>query len=907
MDEDNSFMLDNRSVEWQLEQFNRYIQLIPLGCDSNANWKQVFSAQGLSQQELIRLYQDISLARGDLVPQQAFLLAFFHLLETPHRLFNAYPIRHRQSYYRELLQMHEQPAHPDSTVVAVHLEDNVRELLIDAGTALNGGQGQKGETLLYRTEKTLMANTGQIAWCGDYWPEVEVPRARVIYPSPEGGWPEGGIRLFTINQSESTLPVYGGCSVASAALRGISGRRTIRVIFGVEQPEPDEKESLQADISSEQGWLPLSVAIVDNKWTFTLDETAPATAPPAGLDNYWDKVPVLRLRRAGGKALTVTEIVMTIDGATDIAMSTDDGQASPLEGCYPFGVHGTLGRGINLMAPEWTASEWAEEGLTIEVSITPRWLDLPNKSFSHWYMNYPNKPNNNNEFTVQPKYCNRYAKPALLGEEIPLFQSNVSETGSPTGEMLVVDLAEGVVAVPPATDAEKTQAWESWLRLELISRDFLHAEYQTLLQQETIPNPLNPPYTPSIGDLAIVSTITDSMPVQYRLTPFGYLVDAADDTEAADFPQLLLGMRGVLPGQSLSLYWKLWGNQSHNLMWQYLAEDGRWHSLDSKVRDETEGLFGSNLWQVTLPQDIARGKTRMPPELYWLRALFPTTQTGETQSFRYPRLWRVMSNAVRVWLDNSQPVSNSHFEQPLQAGSITSPQISIPGVASIEQPWPSEGGVASEDETHFFRRVAQRLRHRQRAITRNDVIDLLTEAFAEIYRVLQVNSDAQAYSTKFLVIPQNGREDNDDSLRPIFSLARLQRMTAYLNERASLWGDIVLMNPEYVDVYIDWEVNFQRDITPSYGNAQLWQALQEHYMPWLRLQQAVVQPGNQLDYFEILAFIQRHSWVENVVTLQLGRTEDSMSDNPIDMPRLYPNQVGILVHGLPVKSQEGVV
>ncbi|TGC24420.1 hypothetical protein [Escherichia sp. E1130] len=80
MDEDNSFMLDNRSVEWQLEQFNRYIQLIPLGCDFNANWQQVFSAQGLSQQELIRLYQDISLARGDLVPQQAFLLAFFHFI-----------------------------------------------------------------------------------------------------------------------------------------------------------------------------------------------------------------------------------------------------------------------------------------------------------------------------------------------------------------------------------------------------------------------------------------------------------------------------------------------------------------------------------------------------------------------------------------------------------------------------------------------------------------------------------------------------------------------------------------------------------------------------------------------------------------------------------------------------------
>lgn len=473
MAEDTGFTLDNRTIEWHLDNFLHYSATIPFGDDASCNWREVFK-RGVSKEELVRLYHDTTQAGGDLAPLQAFLLVFFHLLETPRRLINDVPGMHRQFYYRDLLKMHERAARPDRTVVGIQLDEGASDTLIPAGTLMNGGQSLAGEPLLYATTQDLLASHGQIAWCGEYrpeWREGKKPQIRTLYSHEQGQWPEHGITLFS-HEDAPTEPVCGGCAVVSAALRGETGRREISVTFDAESAV-FAAEALLADISSEEGWLPLEAVVKKDAATFVLSEAAPAITAPGGLDRYVDAQPVLRIRRPGGKALRAVNVVMTMHGATHIAMSTDDGLASPQESCYPFGAQAGTGRGINLMAPEWAAPE----AIAVTLVITPRWLDLPETSFSEWYTGYTPTVTNDNDFTVRVMEMTRDTAEEsgngtrLLQSSVALFVDNNTKGTAPQGNVLKVkDVAFDVVP-PPARNRDNPQSWARWLRLELTPRD----------------------------------------------------------------------------------------------------------------------------------------------------------------------------------------------------------------------------------------------------------------------------------------------------------------------------------------------------------------------------------------------------------------------------------------------------
>lgn len=867
MSTEDNFKLDNRSIEWHLEHVLSYSALIPfIGEHSdNGNWKDILQAQGVSLQQLALLYRDLQQANGKLAPQQAFLLAFLQLLETPRRLFNDLPAAHRQFYYRGLLRLQEQKARPDSAVVIFHSHDEGQEVLIPQDTLLDGGQTEEGSSLVYHTTAPILVNSGQIAWCADCWPADagQLPaKLRTLYREGDVNWSQKGARLF-VDNDEQTQMVYGGRAISSPALWGASGLRQITVTF---DDDPVLAEApLLAEISGETGWLTLEAKWDEDKLLLELPEDRPAISAPSGLDQYYDRDPVLRIRREYGQALPeITELTMTISGATHVAMSTDDSITSPLEGGYPFGGEPTLGRGVNLMAPEW-----GNGILDVDLEIRPQWLDLPKENFHAWYVYYDNRPDGNEDFTVQAMYCNRQGE-NKIDEPKPLFAGEAA----PMGETLKLTLNAVEMGYAGNQGDNNPVAWSRWLRLVLTGSDFLHQEYQKGLLEGTI---LEPPYTPQITGLQIKSICTDqTIFQQYILTPLGYYHETPGVETLPDeaVPQLLLGIRDIQPGQQLSLYWRLWGVQPISLQWQYLAKGNHWRSLNFAINDATDGLFYADLWGAVLPSDIANDQQRMPPALYWLRALFPPMKnlpTVDTDVSGYPRLWRVAANAVRVTLDNHEPVDASHFRAPLPPHSITALLAPIDGVAEIEQPWPSEGGRAAENETQFFQRIAQRLRHRQRVVTRDDVIDVLMGEFLELYQVRWVDYDDAQYLARFIVLPLNGRQDNDDHLRPRFSPERLQRMTDFVRLRGSPWAYLQLRNPEYVDIFLHYRVSFQASITPDFGYSQLESALEQRYMPWATDNVSSVHVGEQLNYYDILAFIQRQSWVQNVEVLRILR------------------------------------
>jgi hypothetical protein len=374
---------------------------------------------------------------------------------------------------------------------------------------------------------------------------------------------------------------------------------------------------------------------------------------------------------------------------------------------------------------------------------------------------------------------------------------------------------------------------------------------------------------PSILTLQVNAHAPESGFQQFELTPFGCSVHS----QPVDVPQLYLGFSGLQPGQTLSLFWQLQGATPLPIVWEYLNTDNQWAMLDATVIDTTQGLFRSGLWSAILPADACRAALSMPAGRYWLKALINGASI-ETEASDFPVVVGLLTNSMTASLLDPAALDALTLSQPLPADTISQPTIAIAELTSIQQPWPSWGGGAQESTEAFFQRAAQRLSHRNRALTWQNMIEMLKTQFKVIFEVAipdsvkQTSVPAQVVQ-QLIVIPHNAEKDNADPLRPMLNQATLDEMADYLRKLASPWQNIVVTNPTYRDVSIEYVVSFHRGVNLDYGYRQLRLALERHYMPWIGVQSVGVVLASKLDYYEVMMQIQQHPLVDHVIKLTL--------------------------------------
>ncbi|MBV4465867.1 hypothetical protein KVG95_21295 [Pseudomonas sp. SWRI79] len=858
---DNGFTLDDRTVEDLLKLLKDYSQQIPF--DKDKNWDAVFLSP-VNAERLAAIYRQPGLADGSLAPHQALLLAFYRLLETPKALLNRLPGMHRQLYYRGLLGLKERGMVPDQVALACQLEKGTRELLLPAGTLMDAGQDSQGNPVQYALDNAMLGNQGRwsdLRWCQPANSDSSPRTSRVLFDQQNKVlWPENGVRLFTHSGGEEQSVVTGRV-VGSELLAMSGGDRTITVTLQTAVTDDDIK-AITAGISGTGQWLALDISKGDGtSLTLKLSAAKGAITPPGGLDGFTSAMPLLKLSRTDGKPVPeVTALKVDVSGLTQVMYSTDDGVEKLSVTSYPFGHSPVLGSGFNLVA-----ADWCNKPQELTITLTPEWLDLPANSFSEWYEGYGVDHIDNNAFKV--------TSPFITGEKhsTVLFSGNSEEP--PVAVPITLTVEDLSCSLSKSVDP---QDWQNWLHLELSGHDFLHQKYWELLP--TKPD-LNPPYTPKVRSLAISYSGADTeVKEQYLLSPFGYGLESQVSATVADDvnPQLYLGFSDIEPGQELSLHWQLQSPQALNMRWQYLDQGNSWQSLDATVKDNTGGLFTSGLWSASLPADAAQG-AQMPAGRYWIRAVVtpPAQAPGADASIcAYPRLKGLRTNAVTATLINGESLSNSHFIQPLPAGTVRRPVQRLNGLAQVEQPWPSQGGRAPESEAEFLPRVARQLTHRGRAQTWSDMVALLSERYPEIGYVHiplseQLSSLPARCTQQLIVIPANGEQDNNDALRPKFAPARLTAMQDYLKELSSPWVDISVVNPDYRDVPVTYVVEFTPGTNQAYALCLLRQALERKYMPWGGDGQSSAIAGAELDYYAMVAFIQQLPMVERVDRLTL--------------------------------------
>ncbi|MDI2146130.1 hypothetical protein KBJ94_29215 [Pseudomonas sp. ITA] len=865
--EDKPFRLDDRTVQQRLTYVFEYASQIPFPDSPGYSWANVLFPGGRSDiAQLVELYGSPERSNGQMAAQQAFLLALLHQLETPTELFNALSNAHRQLYYRDYLGLKERAAEPDKVVLAFALKKSTPELLLPAGTLFSAGQDAQGNLVQYQLDQPLQANQGQLTDVRWYRPANGQGFSCVLQNTSQGmAWPAQGVRLFSA-QTAAEQPVISGRVVASDALALSGGHRSIQINFA----SPPAAGTIQAHVSTASGWVALTQ---DADYSFSLGAEAAAITPANGLDGFTDSTPVLKLSRLDGLPVpAVTSLQVQVTQNTQVRFRSDSGSTALDRACYPFGQSPESGVSfISLMA-----ADWCRKSSPIAVTVTPQWQGLPSESFHDWYQGYKDCPVDNQGFLLQPTIYTENGW-ENLGSPLSMFAAG---TGAPQGIALNLPAFTHLPSQP--NDSPDPEDWDSRVRLELVGQGFLN-------QPNAQPAPgaaLNSPYIPQWKSLSVgYSAVDSTVDTQYLLTAFGYR-DADAESDDIELPQLYLGFSSMQVGQHFSLYWKLQSPQPLTLNFQYLTLANQWHSLNASVVDGTGGLFDSGLWTASLPADAAIQTPCMPTGRYWIRILVtPPAQASNTAISNYPWLQALVANTMTATLSQAGTLDPTHFDQPLPAGTITKAAQPIDGLGSITQPWSSTGGRAAESSSLFTQRVAQQLAHRGRGQTWNDMHSLLLEQFPEIHAVYTPTVDGAVKPLAvdmqtIMVIPNHGQMDNNDPLRPVFNMARLDVMRRFLQERASPWARLSLVNPTYIDVVGKYQIVFSSSISPEYGYSTLNQLLLQRYIPWAWDGKSEANPGCRMDYYEMLAFIQQQQFVEQVVSFTLNDAMTSIECLP---------------------------
>ncbi|MFW7226969.1 MULTISPECIES: hypothetical protein [unclassified Serratia (in: enterobacteria)] len=201
--EENAFLLDPRTVSDLLQAVAGYTGNVPFSGHAGAVW-QTFWMAGKAPDLLGKIYLTPELADKTLPVQQAFLLAFLHLLETPRVLLNTLPARHRELYYRDLLGFSPRSPKSDSVAVSFTLQKNALPYWLPVGSLLDGGQDSAGNSISYQTDDSLLITGQQLGvlfWTrkdGGTW-----KRCTAIDTDKGILLPAEGFRLFGKTESET--------------------------------------------------------------------------------------------------------------------------------------------------------------------------------------------------------------------------------------------------------------------------------------------------------------------------------------------------------------------------------------------------------------------------------------------------------------------------------------------------------------------------------------------------------------------------------------------------------------------------------------------------------------------------------------------------------------------------------
>jgi hypothetical protein len=223
--------------------------------------------------------------------------------------------------------------------------------------------------------------------------------------------------------------------------------------------------------------------------------------------------------------------------------------------------------------------------------------------------------------------------------------------------------------------------------------------------------------------------------------------------------------------------------------------------------------------------------------------------------------------------------TSPRYDVPLPAGTIVGLRVANPKIAGVVQPLPTSGGQRAEDEDAMYRRVAERLRHKDRAVTAWDFERLALQRYPSLFAARCLPAVARGAdgtparvdrgALALLVSPRvyDAGALSAVSYPPMIDDATLAQIQRDLAARASAAVELWVGNPVYVPVTVTARLTVQPGQDPSMIGPRLEARLRAFLSPWIFQESAATSLDCPASTAQVRRFLQSQPEVQSIQSL----------------------------------------
>ncbi len=600
-------------------------------------------------------------------------------------------------------------------------------------------------------------------------------------------------------------------------------------------------------------------------------------------------------------ALHKVHLYVEVDGLKDIVLQNDRNTIDAKKPFEPFGFEPEIGNNFYIANEEISQKKLSNLNLDLKWIKHP--VDFKEHYKNYWLVDADNASldedaytiKTNDDFVAQLYICENNAEKRI--SSLKLFPPDGEASDTKVSELLQTSGYQ-YQEMPEISAKGKDDItdWDRYFKLELDPLDFQHSLYNTLFVQQAISEhdaikklKINTPYQPKAKSIRLgytaqtliipESTDSNSHDTLYHLHPFGFEALTAGEIPSLlpvykDEGTLYMGITRLTTPHVLSVLFQMAEGSANPdvekpaVQWCYLRNN-EWVPLATAaiLSDTTNGLVNTGIIQIKIPVDATAGGSLMSDTLHWLKVSAPTNITGISDTIA------ISAQAISVTLA-SEVVASSHFKTPLAPETITGTLASIPEIKNSTQPYTSRKGKPAEEGSIFYKRLSERLRHKNRAITTWDYEHMVLDKFPEVYKVKCLPSTDQLGKVAIVVIPDIRENLPFNPFAPKVAADTLFQIREFLDNHSPVYAEIAVHNPSYLQILTRCTVQFNPGYDTDFYKEKLIEEIKRFLSPWAYSQDSDIRIGGSLHASVLINFIAERPYIDYVANLKLFQSED---------------------------------
>lgn len=875
---------------------------------------------------------------ANLTPHLTLFICFIKLLDFSKKAFNNLTKRHLDFYYNEILQIDKQDAKSDKAYVIFELAKKALQEKIPAGTLLDAKKDLNGKKLVFKTNDELIANQAKVVEIKSFLNDAEKKELKIARASntldglteklPEESnywWPFGynSNEANSINSNFKSLEnAKLGFSIASSLFDLKEGTRTIKISILFKSISEklnalsvnDIENNFKLFFSGEKEWLSGGVLkCVKNgevlDLTFTLGKDFPAIVnynKKVLLENFDTSLPIIRFVLEGKNFYDVYEafseneiknVLISVDvkGVKSVLIENDSNSLNAKKPYYPFTAQPVKGSNFYVKYPEMFSKKWDNAAITIN------WRNTPT-SFKELYNGYTITPNQN-----VSKDDFKKSKDTSIVKDDKFFTVNASVLEKEEWQLKAVDIDlfqkngtnyQAKFLIKNAnTESGSSDAIRFTLNQSALQD--VYPKLYTLALTDTSDEKIvpNEPYIPLAEDIELNYTATDSAYYNLYNTRDGSYSKNNEiqlfhedvfgqyekDIKSSIVPEhqvggeLYIGLNASADETITLLIKTLEGSENplattfsenENIEWDILSGNS-WTDLSKYIIiNETKKFLESGILKFKIPKDNNTIHTRFSDGLVWLRA---------KSNKSYDSVCKIQGIYTQAVLATFQNQENelSHLNHGLEATTISKLISRVPQIKSVSQPYNSFDGKYQESDTEFYRRVSERLRHKNRAITQWDYEQLILQEFPDVFKVKCLNHTSEKSfmapgHVTLVVVPNTKNKNAFDIYQPRVSRSRLNKIQNFINELNSMHVKAQVINPNYQEAKIEVKARFFERFDETFYKKQLDEDIKKYISPWAFATSKDVDFNVKLNVNQLVNYLEQLEYVDYIDDLKIS-------------------------------------